>query len=66
VQSRWAKHESPEQIHDAGLDVVATDTSDRALLALLKRLRAASDPAEAGQLADRIERVIFHRQFGNA
>jgi hypothetical protein len=42
------------------------DTSDNSLLALLKRLKSASDPREIRSLSDRIERVIFHRQFRNA
>jgi hypothetical protein len=41
------------------------DTSDGALLALLKRLKAASDPTEIRRLSNRIERVIFHQQYKN-
>jgi hypothetical protein len=54
VQSRRAKANS-----------AAADTSDDALLALLNRLKAASDPAEVRRLSNRIERVIFHKQYKN-
>jgi len=42
------------------------DTSDRALISLLKRLKATSDPNEIRRLSDQIERVVFHKQFRNA
>jgi len=42
------------------------DTSDRALLALLKSIKATDNPAEIRRLADQLERVIFHKQFENA
>src|SRR6266540_1983842 len=81
VQARWAKAKngrSPEkkrtikklsssrrQIVDAE-PVIASDTSDSALAVLLKRLKATVDPDEIRQLADQIERVVFHKQFANA
>ena len=40
--------------------VTSTDTSDRAVVALLKRLKVANDPNEARQLSDQLERLIFH------
>jgi hypothetical protein len=46
--------------------VAPAGTSDEALLALLKRLKTASGPAEIQRLSNRIERVIFHKQFNNA
>lgn len=45
---------------------VAIDTSDQALLALLKRLKATNDPTEIRQLSNQVERVIFHQQYKNA
>jgi len=45
--------------------VASIDTSDYALLALLKRLKATNDPSEIRQLSDQLERVIFHKQFQN-
>jgi hypothetical protein len=42
------------------------DTSDKALLSLLTRLKATVDPAEIRELSDQIERVVFHKQFRNA
>jgi hypothetical protein len=56
VQARWAKARQSNVSGD-------TDTSDSALLALLKQLKTATDPAEVRGLSDRIERVIFHKQF---
>jgi hypothetical protein len=42
------------------------DDSDRSLALLLKRLRTATDLAEIRELAEKIERVAFHKQFDNA
>jgi len=42
------------------------DTSDKALLSLLNRLKVTVDPAEIRELSDQIERVVFHKQFRNA
>ena len=50
---------------NANLDV-SSDTSDGALLALLDRLKAASDPAEVRLLTDQLEGLVFHKQFENA
>lgn len=41
----------------------APDSSDSAVLELLKRIKAATDPVEVKQLSDQLERVIFHKQF---
>lgn len=49
--------------------VIATnhvDTSDKALLNLLSRLKATVNPAEIRDLSDQIERVVFHKQIMNA
>jgi len=42
-----------------------SDTSDHAVAALLTRLRVATDLAEIRLLSEKIERVIFHKQFEN-
>ena len=42
------------------------DTSDHALLALLKRIKATNNPTELRSLSDEVERVIYHKQFKNA
>jgi hypothetical protein len=42
------------------------DTSDNAMLAILKRLKTTTNPTEVRQLSDQLERVIFHKQFENA
>src|SRR5215471_12385560 len=63
VQARWAKAKRSSgaktqitQGADSGVD-----TSDTAVLALLKRLKKTSDRNEIRQLSDQLERVIFHR-----
>jgi hypothetical protein len=43
-----------------------TDTSDRAMLTLLKRIKATNDPKVIRQLSDQLQRVIFHKQYANA
>ena len=45
---------------------VPLDTSDEAMAAILKRLKETDDPHEIRELSDRLERVIFHKQFENA
>lgn len=42
------------------------DTSDKALAAILKRLKETNDPTEIRELSGQLERVIFHKQFENA
>ena len=41
------------------------DTSDNAVLALLKRLRETEDQNEIRQLSDQLEQVIFHKQYAD-
>ena len=40
--------------------------SDEVLVALLERVKIATDSDEIRRLSDQIERVVFHRQFENA
>jgi len=42
------------------------DTSDEALLALLKRLKSSNKPSEIRSLSNQLERVVFHRQVKTA
>ena len=42
------------------------DTSDHAVLAVLKRLKTTSDPTEIRELSNRLERTIFHKQLKSA
>jgi len=63
VQPRWAKAKGGN--NRATPATAAPDTSDHALLALLKRLKATNEPNEIRQLSDRIERVVFHKQYKN-
>ena len=67
VQARWAK---ARKAADAKTEKTPTatskmDTSDDAVLALLKRIKSTNDPNEVRQLSDRLERIIFHRQHAN-
>lgn len=42
------------------------DHSDATLVSLLEELKKATDPAAVQRLSAEIERVIFHKQLGNA
>lgn len=78
VTARWAKakgttvtrrnvmNSSRRPIDQNAIASNPIDTSDKALLSLLKRLKATVDPAEIRELSDQIERVVFHKQFRNA
>ena len=59
VQARWAKKAN-------GKATAAPDTSDNAVLLLLKRIKACTDQNEIRQLSDQLERVIFHKQYASA
>jgi hypothetical protein len=63
VQVRWAKAKNGG---DTGATATAADTSDHAALTLLAQIKAANDPVEIRRLSDRLEHVIFHKQFENA
>jgi hypothetical protein len=65
VRARWAKVQRAPSKGPA-MPSAAADTSDRALRSLLKQIKAAKDPGRIRQLSDRLERVIFHKQFENA
>jgi hypothetical protein len=78
VMARWARakkssdhlakesHRGIKKFHKPGNEAPAIKTSDNALLALLKRIKATDDPTEIKQLSDQLERVIFHKQFSTA
>jgi hypothetical protein len=55
------KNKPVESMTDASID-----TSDKALAAILKRLKETNDPTEIRELSGQLERVIFHKQFENA
>lgn len=42
------------------------DTSGRAVLELLERIKATNDPAEIRKISNKLERVIFHKQYRTA
>lgn len=73
VLARWARaKESSDYIlvkqkfHKPSNAAPAIKTSDKPLLALLKRIKATDDPTKIKQLSDQLERVIFHKQFSTA
>ena len=52
---------------DEAMPMPATvDTSDHAMLDILKRLKVTNDQSEVRRLTDQLEHVIFHKQFKNA
>jgi len=69
VQARWAKAKEGKhsKIVKSGkrnkIPIVTSpmDTSDQAVLALLKRIKETDDRKQIRQLADQLERVIFHK-----
>jgi len=64
VRARWVK--AGKSFAGSPESVVALDTSDAALTALLMRLRVATDLDEVKLLSEKIERVVFHKQFESA
>lgn len=73
VQARWAKAKAAKGnsvVKKA--KAVATkaaptmDTSDGAVLARLKRIKATGNRNEIRRLSDQLERVIFHKQYVKA
>lgn len=76
VTARWAKVKGTaaprrDAVNGARKPIekkatVAVGNSDKALLGLLSRLKATVDPAEIRDLSEKIERVVFHKQFMNA
>lgn len=70
VQARWAKvREAKDYVAVKRPKMkstpASTDTSDNAVLTLLKRIRETNDQNEIRQLSDQLERVIFHKQYAN-
>jgi hypothetical protein len=66
VRVRWIKAGKLKAGKPAAENLLldrVSDTSDHALSALLTRLRVATDLAEIRLLSEKIERVIFHKQF---
>jgi hypothetical protein len=68
VQARWAKaNEGREHavVKQAKTKTAPTaiDTSDNAVLALLKQIKETNDQNEIRQLSNQLERTIFHKQY---
>jgi hypothetical protein len=74
VRARWAKsgkgtasgEQAIEKPRATLVPRSAAGNSDRALAVLLKRLRTATDLTEIRALSEKIERIVFHKQFDNA
>ena len=74
VQARWMKAKEGKDyivVRRAKMETTPAttstiDTSDNAVLALLKRIKATNNKKEIRQLSDQLERVIFHKQYANA
>jgi len=71
VLARWAKAKGEDHIVVKRTKMKTsptsppTETSDNAVLTLLKRLKETDDQNEIRQLSDQLERVIFHKQYAN-
>jgi len=73
VQARWTKAKEGKDyivVKRAKMEIKPTatstmDTSDKAVLSLLKRIKEANDQKEIRQLSDQLERAIFHKQYAN-
>jgi hypothetical protein len=48
-----------------GANIPQVDTSDQAMLTLLEQIKVTTETAELRRLTDRLERLIFHKQFEN-
>jgi hypothetical protein len=74
VQARWTKIKGGEEhivakktkMESTPATISPMNTSDKAVLSLLKRIKEANDQNEIRQLSDQLERVIFHKQYDNA
>jgi hypothetical protein len=73
VQARWAKAKEGKgytvakraRMETPPTSTSTIDTSDNAVLTLLKRIKATDDQNEIRQLSDQLERVIFHKQYAS-
>jgi hypothetical protein len=66
VRARWAKASGKAAPVSSETTVSVPETSDAALIGLLKRLRVTNDLAEIRTLPEKIEQVVFHKQLRNA
>lgn len=65
VRARWAKAGKPSAVESV-VAKVALQPSEKTLASLLTKLRLATDADEIRELSEKIEHVIFHRQFADA
>jgi hypothetical protein len=49
----------------AACDTRVLDTSKKALHLCLKRLKIARDQAEIERLTEKLQRIVFHKQYQN-
>ena len=73
VQARWTKAGEGKDYTvtkrtkmKAKPTTSTVDTSDKAVLALLKRIKETNDQNEIRQLSDQLERAILHKQYASA
>ncbi|MCL4852004.1 MAG: hypothetical protein KJZ78_11575 [Bryobacteraceae bacterium] len=64
VLARWAKAKEGKRTR-METKTTSTDTSDKAVLTLLKRIKETNNQNEIRQLSDQLERVIFQKQYAN-
>jgi len=63
VQARWSKAKEGSAKVETMPVASSQETSDQAVLALLKRLKGTTNPSEIRRLSGQLERAIFHKQF---
>ena len=74
VQARWTKTKEGKDYRAVegtkkktkSIATSLVEKSDKAVLNLLKRIKETNDQNEICQLSDRLERLIFHKQYANA
>jgi hypothetical protein len=60
VLARWTKAKKATPARTSTMD-----TSDKAVLNLLKQIKETNNPKEIRRLSDQLERAIFHKQYAN-
>jgi hypothetical protein len=65
VRARWAKAQNGSS-HAPAPTNPTLDTSRKALLLCLNRLKSAKNDAEIRRLTEELQRIVFHKQYRNA
>jgi hypothetical protein len=66
VRARWDKANAEREPLKTVNVRTKRDSSDDAVLRLLRRIKTTEDPSEIRKLSDELERAIFHRQYRTA